>query len=111
MAIWGARQVTKVWVAVWMLVFGLPTMARAQSPPDVVEYYHLDGLGSVRAVTDAAGAVVSNESAQRAAQLGLDAADHLSRNDAYSFFDPLDDLIKTGSSGTNVNDLVICLAF
>jgi glycerate 2-kinase len=61
--------------------------------------------------TDAAGALVTNESAQKAAQLGLDAAGHLSRNDAYAFFDKLDDLIKTGPSGTNVNDLVICLAF
>jgi RHS repeat-associated protein len=40
-----------------MLVAGLPAIAAAQSP-DVVEYYHLDALGSVRAVTDAAGAVV-----------------------------------------------------
>ncbi len=61
--------------------------------------------------TDAAGAVITNESARRAARLGLDAADHLSRNDAYSFFDEMDDLIKTGPSGTNVNDLVICLIF
>jgi hydroxypyruvate reductase len=37
--------------------------------------------------TDAAGAVVTGESAQQAESLGLDAADHLSRNDAYPFFD------------------------
>jgi glycerate 2-kinase len=61
--------------------------------------------------TNAAGAVITNESAQKAAQLGLDAAGHLSRNDAYAFFDKLDDLIKTGPSGTNVNDLVFCIAF
>jgi glycerate 2-kinase len=36
--------------------------------------------------TDAAGAVVTGETAQRAKMLGLDAADFLSRNDAYSFF-------------------------
>jgi glycerate 2-kinase len=61
--------------------------------------------------TDAAGALATNESAQKAAQLGLDAAGYLSRNDAYAFFDKLDDLIKTGPSGTNVNDLVFCIAF
>ena len=61
--------------------------------------------------TDAAGAVVTGESAHRAESLGMSAADYLSRNDAYTFFDNLNDLIRTGPSGTNVNDLVICLAF
>jgi hydroxypyruvate reductase len=61
--------------------------------------------------TDAAGAVVTGESAQRAESLGMSAADYLSRNDAYSYFDSLDDLVRTGPSGTNVNDLVICFAF
>jgi hydroxypyruvate reductase len=61
--------------------------------------------------TDAAGAVVTGETAQRARMLGMDAAGFLSRNDAYSYFAKLDDLIKTGPSGTNVNDLVLCLAF
>ena len=60
--------------------------------------------------TDAAGAVATGESAQKAAALGLDAADHLSRNDAYSFFQALDDLLKPGPSGTNVNDLVFLIA-
>jgi len=56
--------------------------------------------------TNAAGAVVTGKSAQRAERLGLRAADHLSRNDAYSFFEKLDDLLKPGPTGTNVNDLV-----
>ena len=56
--------------------------------------------------TDAAGAVVMGESAQRAELLGLFAADYLSRNDAYHFFEKTDDLIRIGPSGTNVNDLV-----
>jgi len=60
--------------------------------------------------TDAAGAVVTGESAQRAASLGLDAADYLSRNDAYPYFEALGDLIKTGPTGTNVNDLVFLFA-
>ncbi len=61
--------------------------------------------------TDATGAVVTGESAQLAESLGMSAADYLSRNDAYSFFDALNDLVKTGPSGTNVNDLVFCFAF
>ncbi len=61
--------------------------------------------------TDAAGAVVTGETAQRAESLGMSAADYLSRNDAYTFFDALNDLVKIGPSGTNVNDLVFCFAF
>jgi glycerate 2-kinase len=61
--------------------------------------------------TDAAGAVVTGESAQRAELLGLRAIDHLSRNDAYPFFDALGDLLKTGPTGTNVNDLIFLFAF
>jgi hydroxypyruvate reductase len=60
--------------------------------------------------TDAAGAVVTAESARRAESLGLDAADHLSRNDAYPFFEALGDLLKTGPTGTNVNDLTFLCA-
>ena len=60
--------------------------------------------------TDAAGAVATGESVQRAESLGLDAAGYLSRNDAYPFFDALGDLLKTGPTGTNVNDLIFLLA-
>ncbi|HEU4743889.1 MAG TPA: MOFRL family protein, partial [Anaerolineales bacterium] len=60
--------------------------------------------------TDAAGAVVTGESARRAESFGLETADHLSHNNAYPFFDKLGDLLKTGPTGTNVNDLVFLLA-
>ena len=60
--------------------------------------------------TDAAGAVVTGETCQRGERLGLDAAGSLSRNDAYPFFDAMGDLIKTGLTGTNVNDLVFLFA-
>jgi len=60
--------------------------------------------------TDAAGAVVTGDSARRAAALGLDAADYLSRNDAYPFFLKLGDLIKSGPTETNVNDLIFLIA-
>ena len=56
--------------------------------------------------TDAAGAVVTGETLQRAQKLGLDVTEHLSGNNAYPFFDKLGDLIKIGPTGTNVNDLV-----
>ncbi len=61
--------------------------------------------------TDAAGAVATGETAARAEALGLAAADYKFRNDAYHFFYPLGDLIKTNPTGTNVNDFVFCFAF
>jgi hydroxypyruvate reductase len=55
--------------------------------------------------TDAAGAVVTGETSQLAKSIGLDAAKYLSRNDSYEFFSKLEDMLKIGSTGTNVNDL------
>jgi len=60
--------------------------------------------------TDAAGAVVTGESAQRAESLGVDVTAHLSGNDAYVFFEKLGDLLKPGPTGTNVNDLIFLFA-
>lgn len=60
--------------------------------------------------TDAAGAVTTGESARRAEALGLNPSDHLARNDAYPFFEALGDLLKTGPTGTNVNDLTFLFA-
>lgn len=61
--------------------------------------------------TDAAGAVVSGETLARARALQMSPAEYLARNDAYSLFAELDDLIKTGPTQTNVNDLVFVFAF
>lgn len=59
--------------------------------------------------TDAAGAVVTGETLQRAELLGVDVAGYLSRNDAYHFFERLGDLLKIGPTGTNVNDLMFLI--
>jgi len=60
--------------------------------------------------TDAAGAVVTGETEQRARAAGLEAEKYLSRNDSYSYFSVLGDLLKPGYSGTNVNDLMFLFA-
>jgi len=60
--------------------------------------------------TDAAGAIALGETLRRARALGLDAQAHLADNDAYHFFQALGDLIVTGPTGTNVNDLLFILA-
>src|SRR6266853_1312514 len=53
---------------------------------------------------DNAGAVLLPESLMRSARLGLDAKKLLADNDAYGFFSPLEDLVVTGPTRTNVND-------
>jgi len=59
--------------------------------------------------TDAAGAIADGTTTARGQAAGLDAAEHLERNDSYSFFHPLDDLLITGPTGTNVMDLRLLL--
>ena len=59
--------------------------------------------------TDAAGALADGATCDRAAGLGLSAADFLARNDSYHFFQPLGDLLMTGPTGTNVMDLYLLL--
>ena len=56
--------------------------------------------------TDAAGAVVTGDTLDRARALGLNPVMFLRRNDAYDFFAALDDLLRPGPTLTNVNDLL-----
>ncbi len=60
--------------------------------------------------TDAAGAWVDGSTLVRAGKFGLDAERALRDNDSYTFFDALAQLIKTGPTNTNVNDLYVLLA-
>lgn len=60
-----------------------------------------DGIDGVE---DNAGAMVAPDSLARAAAQGLNITDHLARNDAYGYFEPLGDLVFTGPTHTNVND-------
>jgi hydroxypyruvate reductase len=54
--------------------------------------------------TDAAGAIADGSTVHRAREKGLDPLDYLRRNDAYPFFEALDDLLMTGPTRTNVMD-------
>jgi glycerate 2-kinase len=60
-----------------------------------------DGIDGIE---DNAGAIVSPDTLARASALGLKAAEFLDRNDAYSFFHALGDLVTPGPTFTNVND-------
>jgi len=57
--------------------------------------------------TDAAGAVVDGKTLTRAARAGMTPDTYLAENDSYNFFLRLGDLIFTGQTGTNVNDLSV----
>jgi glycerate 2-kinase len=61
--------------------------------------------------TDAAGAIVTGDTMKRAGLLRLDPRQYLNDNNAYPFFKALDDLIVTGPTGTNVNDLLFGLVY
>lgn len=67
------------------------------------------GTDGIDGPTDAAGALVTDETLDRALRLGLDPGAALLDNDAYPFFEALGDLILTGPTGTNVMDLALAL--
>ena len=61
--------------------------------------------------TDAAGAWVDGTTLERALAQGLDPAAALAQNDSYTLFDQLGNLIRTGPTNTNVNDLYLLFAW
>jgi glycerate 2-kinase len=68
------------------------------------------GTDGIDGPTDAAGAIVDSETLDRARRAGLASpSDFLRDNNSYPFFDALDDLIRTGPTGTNVGDLQVFL--
>ncbi|MFQ5762708.1 MAG: glycerate kinase [Candidatus Bathyarchaeia archaeon] len=65
------------------------------------------GTDGVDGPTDAAGAIADSETVGRALDLGMDADMYLRNNDSHSFFSKLKDLIITGPTATNVNDIAV----
>jgi hydroxypyruvate reductase len=59
--------------------------------------------------TDAAGALADGRTIARAKALGMNPFAFLKRSDSYHFFQPLDDLIVTGPTRTNVMDVYMIL--
>ncbi|MEM2936962.1 MAG: glycerate kinase [Candidatus Bathyarchaeia archaeon] len=70
----------------------------------VVASFSTDGVDGP---TDAAGALVDGKTLAKAEKMGLNAEEYLAKNNSYNFFSKLDDLIFTGSTGTNVNDISV----
>ncbi len=61
--------------------------------------------------TDSAGGLADARTVARGRAAGLDAAVHLARNDAYPFLEASGDLLHTGPTQTNVNDLIAIFVF
>jgi hydroxypyruvate reductase len=59
--------------------------------------------------TDSAGALADGGTVGRGRELGLDAGDHLRRHDAYPFLAAVGDLLRSGPTQTNVNDLIVVM--
>jgi hydroxypyruvate reductase len=59
--------------------------------------------------TDAAGAIVTDETLENALLCGCDPDEYLQKNDSYRFFEKTGGLLRPGSTGTNVNDLIFML--
>ena len=59
--------------------------------------------------TDAAGGLVDGGTMARLREAGLSVHDVLARNDAYHALAAVDGLIRTGPTGTNVNDVAVVL--
>lgn len=74
----------------------------------VIATFATDGVDGP---TEAAGALVTGDTVGRARARGLEPRRFLEANDSYSFFAALGDLILTGPTGTNVNDLMFGLVY
>ena len=68
------------------------------------------GTDGVDGPTDAAGAIADSATVGRARRRKLDPELYLENNDSYPFFRALGDLVVTGPTGTNVNDVMMALA-
>jgi hydroxypyruvate reductase len=65
--------------------------------------------GGAGSATDPAGAIIDQNTFAKMASLGLDARAYLDNNDATAFFAATGDLLTTGPTLTNVNDIRVIL--
>jgi hydroxypyruvate reductase len=59
--------------------------------------------------TDAAGGIVDGATLMRMAEQGISVEEALDNNDSYPALKAVGDLLLTGPTGTNVNDLMLVL--
>lgn len=59
--------------------------------------------------TDAAGGMIDGLLIEKASNLELNIGEYLENNNSYNYFKKIKGLVKTGSTGTNIMDLVIAI--
>jgi glycerate-2-kinase len=79
-----------------------------KNKPMVIASFGTDGIDGD---TEAAGAIADGDTYKRAIESKLDPKDYLERNDSYTFFKEMDDLLITGPTHTNVMDIQILLLY
>jgi glycerate 2-kinase len=89
--------------------FALSAALKLENNDDCAVVVACVGTDGVDGPTDAAGAVVDGFTCIRAKRLGLNAEHFLAENNSYNFFSNLGDLVFTGQTGTNVNDICIMI--
>src|SRR5712691_2578221 len=73
----------------------------------VIGSFATDGI---EGQTNAAGALADGTTVMRGLKLGMYPGQYLENNDSYHYFSKLKDLVITGPTGTNVNDITILAA-
>jgi glycerate 2-kinase len=61
--------------------------------------------------TPSAGAMIDGETISKARALNLEAQFFLENHDSFTFFSAIEETVLLGPTGTNVNDLVLCLVY
>jgi glycerate 2-kinase len=68
------------------------------------------GSDGIDGTTDAAGAIADGMTISRSEKLDVKFDELLAQNDSYMFFKPLGDLVMTGRTNTNVNDIQVVVS-
>ena len=83
-------------------------MALSDTQHVAVMSFATDGIDGP---TDAAGAIITGDTAARARSLGFVPQEALQENDSYPLLEAAGGLLHTGPTGTNLNDLVVGLIY
>jgi glycerate 2-kinase len=86
--------------------FVLGASGELENLPVVLLSADTDGIDGS---TDAAGAICDGRTAGRSRELGMSPASYLLDDNSYEFFSRLDDLLRTGLTGTNVMDIHVMI--
>ena len=92
----------------WFWSARLPLRASSCRPPACVSALAADTDG-IDGTEENAGAFIDSSTLERGQALGLDAKAYLANNDATGFFSQTGDLLLTGPTLTNVNDVRVIL--